>query len=59
RERAAPTLAMAGLTDALWQLFAAPAAPLRELRNRGLALVNHVAPVKRWLTARALDLPAR
>lgn len=59
RERAAPTLAMAGLTDALWQLFATPAAPLRELRNRGLALVNHVAPVKRWLTARALDLPAR
>jgi 2-polyprenyl-6-methoxyphenol hydroxylase-like FAD-dependent oxidoreductase len=54
RERAAPTLAMGGLTDALEQLFASPGLPLRELRNRGLTLVDHLSPLKRWLTARAL-----
>ena len=58
RERAVPTLAMGGLVDGLWQLFASPAPPLRELRNRGLTLVNHLAPLKRWLSARALDLPS-
>ena len=55
RERAAPTLAMGRLTDSLWQLFASPAPAVRELRNRGLNLVNHLSPLKRWLTARALD----
>ena len=55
RERAAPTLAMGRLTDTLWQLFASPAPAARELRNRGLTLVNHLSPLKRWLTARALD----
>jgi 2-polyprenyl-6-methoxyphenol hydroxylase-like FAD-dependent oxidoreductase len=55
RERAAPTLAMGRLTDGLWQLFASPAPVARELRNRGLTLVNHLSPLKRWLTARALD----
>lgn len=55
RERAAPTWAMAQVTDTLEKLFTHPAPLARELRNRGLTLVNHLAPVKRWLTARALD----
>lgn len=53
RERAAPTWAMAQVTDGLLQLFSHPAPGLRELRNRGLTLVNHVPPLKRWLNARA------
>jgi hypothetical protein len=36
-------------------LFAEPSAPIKELRNNGMTLVNRVAPLKRWLTARALD----
>jgi 2-polyprenyl-6-methoxyphenol hydroxylase-like FAD-dependent oxidoreductase len=55
RERAGATWAMGRVTDGLLQLFAHPAEPVRELRNRGLTLVNHLAPVKRWLTGRALD----
>ena len=55
RERAAPTWAMGQLTDGLWQLFAEPTPALKELRNRGLTLVNRLSPLKRWLTARALD----
>jgi 2-polyprenyl-6-methoxyphenol hydroxylase-like FAD-dependent oxidoreductase len=53
RERAAPTWAMAHVTDGLLQLFSHPAPAVRELRNRGLTLVNHVPPLKRWLSARA------
>jgi 2-polyprenyl-6-methoxyphenol hydroxylase-like FAD-dependent oxidoreductase len=55
RERAAPTWAMARITDALLRLFSEPAAPMRELRNNGMGIVNRVPPLKRWLTARALD----
>ena len=55
RERAGPTLAMARLTDGLLHLFAQPQPALRELRNRGMTLLNHLAPLKRLLTARALD----
>jgi 2-polyprenyl-6-methoxyphenol hydroxylase-like FAD-dependent oxidoreductase len=55
RQRALPTQAMARLTDGLLHTFAADQAVLRELRNRGLTLVNRVAPVKRWLAAQALD----
>lgn len=55
RERAAPTHAMAGLTDGLLHLFARPGPWARELRNTGLTLVNHLAPLKRLLTARAMD----
>ncbi|HSW03372.1 FAD-dependent monooxygenase [Aquabacterium sp.] len=55
RERALPTQAMAGLTDGLLHLFASPQPLLRELRNRGMTLLNHLAPIKRLLTARALD----
>jgi 2-polyprenyl-6-methoxyphenol hydroxylase-like FAD-dependent oxidoreductase len=55
RERAMPTWAMGRLTDGLLHLFAQEAPVLRELRNRGLTLVNNLTPVKRWLTAKALD----
>jgi 2-polyprenyl-6-methoxyphenol hydroxylase-like FAD-dependent oxidoreductase len=55
RRRVAPTWAMGRVTDGLLRLFSHDAAPVRELRNRGLTLVNRIAPVKRWLTARALD----
>jgi 2-polyprenyl-6-methoxyphenol hydroxylase-like FAD-dependent oxidoreductase len=54
RERAAPTRAMIGLTDGLLQLFANPAPWVRELRNRGLTLVDRAAPLKRWLIGQAL-----
>ena len=55
RQRAAPTSAMLRITDGLLRLFAEEAAPIRELRNNGLTLVNRIPPLKRWLTARALD----
>jgi 2-polyprenyl-6-methoxyphenol hydroxylase-like FAD-dependent oxidoreductase len=51
RERALPTLAMGQLTDGLLQLFASDAPALRELRNRGLTLVNSLPPLKRWLAS--------
>ncbi|EHR72952.1 2-polyprenyl-6-methoxyphenol hydroxylase-like oxidoreductase [Burkholderiales bacterium JOSHI_001] len=54
RERALPNWAMARVTDGLLHLFAHEQPLLRELRNRGLTLLNHLAPVKRALTARAL-----
>lgn len=55
RERAGPTWAMGRVTDGLLQLFTHAAPSVRELRNRGLTLVNEVPPLKRWLAARALD----
>ncbi len=55
RERLAPTRAMGEVTEGLLNLFAAEQPVLRELRNRGLTLVNHLSPLKRWLTSRALD----
>lgn len=55
RQRLAPTRAMVEITDGLLHLFAHPAPVVRELRNRGLSLVNRLTPIKRWLTARALD----
>lgn len=54
RNRRLPVLAMAGMTDALLQLFASPQPLVRELRNRGLTLVNHLPPLKRLLAANAL-----
>ena len=56
RERLAATWAMGELTDGLQRLFAADAAPLRELRNRGLDLLNAVPPLKRWITSQALGV---
>ena len=55
RRRAAPTWAMLRITDGLQRLFAAPAAPLKELRNNGMTITGRITPLKRWLTARALD----
>jgi 2-polyprenyl-6-methoxyphenol hydroxylase-like FAD-dependent oxidoreductase len=54
RERALPVQAMATLTDGLLRLFAHPSPWARELRNRGLGLVDAAVPFKRWLGARAL-----
>lgn len=54
RERRAPVAAMGQLTDGLLKLFANEQPALRELRNRGMGLVNHLSPLKRWLTSRAL-----
>ena len=55
RERRAPTWAMGQLTDGLLRLFSQEAPAVRELRNRGLSLVNRLSPLKRWLTDRALN----
>ncbi|RZL00677.1 MAG: 2-octaprenyl-3-methyl-6-methoxy-1,4-benzoquinol hydroxylase [Rubrivivax sp.] len=55
RRRDLPTRAMAGVTDGLLRLFADDRAPLRELRNTGMALLDQMSPVKRWLVGRALD----
>ncbi|WP_088278517.1 FAD-dependent monooxygenase [Ideonella sp. A 288] len=55
RARALPTMAMARVTDGLLHLFAAPQPMAKELRNHGMRLLNHLAPIKRLLTARALD----
>ena len=54
RARLWPTRAMAGAVDGLWQLFAAPTPGLRELRNHGMALVDRLQPLKRFLVSRAL-----
>jgi 2-polyprenyl-6-methoxyphenol hydroxylase-like FAD-dependent oxidoreductase len=56
REREAATRAMLGLTDGLLRLFSHPSPWAKELRNRGLGLVNAATPLKRWLTGRALGL---
>ncbi len=55
RARAAPTRAMGQLTDGLLQLFASQTPAVRELRNRGLSLVNNLPPLKRLLASFALD----
>jgi ubiquinone biosynthesis UbiH/UbiF/VisC/COQ6 family hydroxylase len=55
RQRAWPTKAMAGLTDGLLHLFADERAPVRDMRNAGMALVERLGPVKSWLIGRALD----
>ena len=54
RERAAPTAAMALVTDGLLHLFAQPQPAWRELRNRGMGLLNRLAPVKQALIRQAL-----
>ena len=55
RARAGATQAMAWVTDGLLHLFAQPQPLVRELRNRGMGLLNQLAPIKRFLTQRALD----
>ncbi|MCW5632689.1 MAG: FAD-dependent monooxygenase [Rubrivivax sp.] len=54
RARAADTLAMGAVTDGLLHLFAHPSPWVKELRNRGLSLVNHLPPLKRVLTRAAI-----
>jgi 2-polyprenyl-6-methoxyphenol hydroxylase-like FAD-dependent oxidoreductase len=54
RERAAPVRSMGLLTDGLLRLFAHPAPWAKELRNRGLGLVQRATPLKRWLVTQAL-----
>ncbi|MFM2405322.1 MAG: hypothetical protein RL223_3202 [Pseudomonadota bacterium] len=53
RARAWPVTAMAGLTDGLQRLFALPGAAPKELRNRGLTLLDRLAPLKRVLAGQA------
>ncbi len=55
RLRALPTRAMGEVTDALLQLFASEAPAVRELRNRGLSLLNALPPLKRLLASFALE----
>jgi ubiquinone biosynthesis UbiH/UbiF/VisC/COQ6 family hydroxylase len=55
RQREGPVRAMGHVTDALLHLFASEQPVVRELRNRGMTLVNQLSPLKRFLTARALD----
>lgn len=54
RERLAPSWAMGQVTEGLLRLFAQETPAVRELRNRGLGLLNDLAPVKRWLASRAM-----
>ncbi len=54
RLRHAPTLAAGQLTDGLLSLFSSRQPLIKELRNRGLTLVNHLSPLKRLLTSRAV-----
>jgi 2-polyprenyl-6-methoxyphenol hydroxylase-like FAD-dependent oxidoreductase len=54
RARLAPTLAMGALTDALLHLFSHPSPVARELRNRGLGLVNRLPLLKRALVRQAI-----
>ncbi|MFM8769666.1 MAG: FAD-dependent monooxygenase [Rubrivivax sp.] len=55
RRRHLPTLAMAGVTDSLWTLFAHESALVREVRHRGLQVMERLGPLKKALTARALN----
>ena len=55
RERWLPTQAMAGVTDGLLHLFAHHRGVAKELRNRGMGLLDQLTPVKRWLVSQALD----
>ncbi len=54
RRRAGPVQAMARVTDGLLHLFASPSPAMKELRNRGLTLVDRVAPLKRLLAGSAI-----
>ena len=54
RARLADTLLMGRVTDGLLRLFASPQPWVKELRNRGLGLVNQAPAIKRLLTHRAL-----
>ena len=55
RERAWPVRSMGQLTDGLLELFAHPHPLARELRNRGLGLLDGLPPLKRFLATRAVQ----
>ena len=55
RARAWPVKSMAWLTDALVHGFSSQSPWARELRNRGMDLVDRAVPAKRWLAAQALE----
>jgi 2-polyprenyl-6-methoxyphenol hydroxylase-like FAD-dependent oxidoreductase len=55
RARAWPVWAMSRLTDALVHGFASDGRWQRELRNRGMGLVDRTPAIKRWLAAQALE----
>ncbi|WP_374592042.1 FAD-dependent monooxygenase [Aquabacterium sp.] len=55
RERAWPTAAMAGVTDGLLHLFAHQSLASRELRNKGLTLLQHLPFIKKRLIGQAMD----
>lgn len=55
RARLLSTQAMGLVTDGLLQLFAHPNALARELRNRGLGLVDRLPILKRALVRQAMD----
>lgn len=57
RARALPTQAMGLVTDGLLHLFAQTNPWVRELRNRGLGLVDRLPALKRALVRQAMDLP--
>lgn len=56
RWRRFDTLALAGVTDALNRLFSNDLAPVRLLRDLGLAAVNRTAPLKRLFMRHAMGL---
>ena len=55
RARAWPVRSMSWLTDALVHGFSSQQGWVRELRNRGMGLVDRATPAKRWLAAQALE----
>ncbi len=58
RQRALDTWMMATVTDTLWHGFAHSAPWARVVRNQGLALVDALSPLKRWLAQQALGRSA-
>jgi len=59
RQRALGTWMMATVTDTLWHGFAHSAPWARVARNQGLAMVDALSPLKRWLTQQALGASAQ
>jgi 2-polyprenyl-6-methoxyphenol hydroxylase-like FAD-dependent oxidoreductase len=57
RARWFDTQAMLTLTDSLVHLFGATHPLLRDVRNKGMSVVNQMAPLKRWLVNHALGKP--
>jgi 2-octaprenyl-6-methoxyphenol hydroxylase len=57
RLRRPDNLLMLGLTDALDRLFSNDIAPVRLMRDVGLAAVNRITPLKRFFMRTAMGLP--